>query len=407
MESMHRLVILLLLVPALALAQFGRDQPLHVTADPAGACIAADRMRLNTTTGALWACKALTWTNIAGGGGGGSATPGGSSGQLQYNNAGTFGGMSGAVWTNSVRDLNFLSADEDPLVAISANPVGDASSAAILSANAGGARPSQISSTPATKGGDVFLRAMFGGRTSIATTGTGGEGGAADLRGGDGGNALSATTASTGGNAGAVNIRGGVGGSAPVSGAGTNVGGVGGNVVVTVGNGGAATSGGSNTGGNGGHLIANLASGGAGATAVGLDGTFKILRGTRVNADILSVLNVDGTTVIAKINKSGNLISGTGSTAPTVSGCTSAAIVAGSTALAGQINTTPTGACAVTLTFGTAASHGYNCGPLIANQTQGNIANALFLTAQTTTTAVYTGTTVAGDVLAYGPCVGW
>lgn len=88
--------------------------------------------------------------------------------------------------------------------------------------------------------------------------------------------------------------------------------------------------------------------------------------------------------------------------APAVSGCTAAAIVAGSTGIAGQINSTPTGACAVTLTFDKAAPTGWSCA--ISNQTT---ANLIRQTASTTTTAVFTGVTVAGDVLAYGPCVGW
>lgn len=91
-----------------------------------------------------------------------------------------------------------------------------------------------------------------------------------------------------------------------------------------------------------------------------------------------------------------------GGTPPTVSGCTSAAIVAGSALLAGQVNTTPTGACALTLTFPTAAAHGWNCA--ISNQTT---ANLIRQTASTATTAVFTGITVVDDVLAYGPCIGW
>ncbi len=86
---------------------------------------------------------------------------------------------------------------------------------------------------------------------------------------------------------------------------------------------------------------------------------------------------------------------------PTVSGCTSAALVANSTMLAGQVNGTPTGACALTLTFPT-APHGWNCA--ISNMTT---ANMIRQTATTQTTAVFTGVTVANDVLSYGPCVGW
>lgn len=45
-----------------------------------------------------------------GSGGGGGGTPGGSSGQVQYNNAGSFGGMSGTAWSDTNRALTITGA---------------------------------------------------------------------------------------------------------------------------------------------------------------------------------------------------------------------------------------------------------------------------------------------------------
>jgi len=53
----------------------------------------------------------LVWNSTLGiweaGTGGGGGTPGGSTLQLQYNNAGAFGGMSGTSWNNTNRELSF------------------------------------------------------------------------------------------------------------------------------------------------------------------------------------------------------------------------------------------------------------------------------------------------------------
>lgn len=45
---------------------------------------------------------------LGGGGGGGGGTPGGSTGQLQYNNSGVFGGAAGTSWNNSTSVLTIL-----------------------------------------------------------------------------------------------------------------------------------------------------------------------------------------------------------------------------------------------------------------------------------------------------------
>lgn len=109
------------------------------------------------------------------------------------------------------------------------------------------------------------LTGQKGGDTSIATTGTGGSGGALDITLGAGGVADSANTASTGGAGGGMTWTMGNGASAIV-GTGTNTGGAGGSVLGTGGTGGAAQSGTTNTGGAGG---ARTLTGGTGGTATG------------------------------------------------------------------------------------------------------------------------------------------
>ena len=52
----------------------------------------------------------VTLQGGGGSGGGGGGTPGGSSGQVQYNNAGAFGGMSGTAWNDTNRALTITGA---------------------------------------------------------------------------------------------------------------------------------------------------------------------------------------------------------------------------------------------------------------------------------------------------------
>ena len=263
--------------------------------------------------------------------------------------------------------------------------------------------PPVVSGASGTEGQFIEMDGPAGGNTSIATTGTGGDGGQHYLTSGRGGTAPNAAVAATGGNGGRFFISANPGGSASgAANVGTNLGGNGGTIQLLAREGGNAANGTSNTGGNGGPVIIQLGSGGTGSTANGADGILRVQRGQRANSDIQRWESYNGAAILLKINSDGSLVADSASIPPAVSGCTAAAIVAGSTALAGQINTTPTGTCAVTLTFTTAAPHGYNCA--ISNQTT---ANLIRQTASTTTTAVFTGVTVANDVLAYGPCVGW
>ena len=73
---------------------------IYVTSDPAGACAASAQLRFNTSNGKLWGCNALTWTQIGGGGGG---SPGAPLSSIQFNNAGSFGGI-----TYAAEDLGYI-----------------------------------------------------------------------------------------------------------------------------------------------------------------------------------------------------------------------------------------------------------------------------------------------------------
>ena len=62
----------------------------------------------------------VTVFSAGGTGGGGGGTPGGSSGQLQYNASGSFGGMSGTAWNDTTRSLTLTGA-----TVTTSNPVFD------------------------------------------------------------------------------------------------------------------------------------------------------------------------------------------------------------------------------------------------------------------------------------------
>ena len=328
-----------------------------------------------------------------------TTAPGGSATQLQYNNAGAFGGMNGTTWADATRELLFAGPTADPILKFTSDPLGDADGN-LLYVNFNGISPPSVAGATGTAGPLIEFDGINGGNTSIVTSGTGGDGGNVGFAGGNGGTCPNAVTSCTGGIGGRVQTNAGSGGAATVSGAGINQGGSSSGLSSFSGNGGNAANGGTNTGGDAGDDLHLLGSGGTGATANGTDGTLIVRAGARANANIQE-WQLNNATVLYRISSLGYPIGGTGN-APAISGCTSAAIVAGSTGVAGQINTTPTGSCAVTLTFDQTAPTGWNCA--ISNQTT---ANLIRQTASTTTTAVFTGVTVANDVLAYGPCVGW
>lgn len=76
----------------------------QTSAAPSGTCSSRGAVRIYNAT--VYVCPtigAATWTALAGGGGGG--TPGGSSGNLQVNNAGAFGGLSGSSFSGATLGL--------------------------------------------------------------------------------------------------------------------------------------------------------------------------------------------------------------------------------------------------------------------------------------------------------------
>ena len=84
-----RRLLLVLAFGAAALAQPTPTNPVRfVTTNPSGACAANSPLRYNTTNGALSGCNAGTWAVIGGG------SPGGTTGQIQFNaGSTTFGGF--------------------------------------------------------------------------------------------------------------------------------------------------------------------------------------------------------------------------------------------------------------------------------------------------------------------------
>lgn len=127
-------------------------------------------------------------------------------------------------------------------------------------------------------GGTIFKYiGSDGGNTTIATTGIGGGGGDIEFTSGNGGTAPNAVTASTGGAGGAFFFAGGNGGAATVASMGTNVGGEGAYIEFDTGIGGEAANGMTNNGGDGGDFIIGLGSGGSGTTANGVGGSFKVI----------------------------------------------------------------------------------------------------------------------------------
>jgi hypothetical protein len=94
-----------------------------------------------------------------------------------------------------------------------------------------------------------------------------------------------------------------------------------------------------------------------------------------------------------------NILGLNGTTYPvsSISGCTSAALGAGSLASGGTITGTPTGSCAATLTFQVPAAHGWSL--QVNNRTHPGATNLIGQASTTATTAVTAGTTVSGDVL--------
>ncbi len=114
----------------------------------------------------------------------------------------------------------------------------------------------------------------------------------------------------------------------------------------------------------------------------------------------LQVMVAGACTTFAEVSARTHVGAGT---APTVdaTNCTGATIGTGATNSAGTITGLPTGTCSVVLTFNSyTATTGWSCA--VSDQTTANLFRQ---TASTTTTATFAGTSVASDVLKYGPCM--
>jgi len=225
-----------------------------------------------------------------------ATTPGGSSGQVQYNNSNAFGGMSGTSWDDAGRDFILTSVLGDDMVVFSGNHnTGDANYGSLFSAVGSVAAPDAVGTSLGTVGPYIQLQTVTGGDTTIPTTGIGGDGGDLFLFAALGGSASYATTAATGGNGGKVRIGTGIGKSVDDSAnVGINVGGNGGGLYLSTGDGGRALHGSYNAGGNGGSMLIKLGNGGTGADSNGLDGTFRLYSGALFNAPIMKIQNNSG-----------------------------------------------------------------------------------------------------------------
>lgn len=140
------------------------------------------------------------------------------------------------------------------------------------------------------------VQGATGGNTTIATTGTGGQGTNLTINSGKGGLATVATTSNTGGTGGLINIIAGDGGSPTVN-ATNDVGGTGATFNFFSGNGGTPTSGVTQGGGAGGNFNMFAGSGGNGyniSGSGGAGGAFALSGGTGGNL-LSGTFNTGGT----------------------------------------------------------------------------------------------------------------
>ena len=86
-------LIVILMLPSALYAQVSNPSVRYVSVAPSGSCAAAPPIQIVISTGDVYTCKNGTWASQAG-----EATgPGGTNGQIQYNNSGAFGGTSGGT----------------------------------------------------------------------------------------------------------------------------------------------------------------------------------------------------------------------------------------------------------------------------------------------------------------------
>ena len=239
----------------------------------------------------------VTFTQLAGGA---STMPGGVTGQLQFNNAGVFGGTAAGAYalTGNLFTFSAQVASDTPVVIKAAasqtgnlqtwqDNLGNVLACVAANGNIGigvsaptaglslvTPKPATVTTTPGTAGQfifDTFVSATSGtgGDTTFGGSppgsAVGGVGANAYLFSGKGGQALSAAVASTGGGGGTARVQSGGGGDALVAGTGNNTGGNAGALWLFGGTGGNATAAttGTNTSGNGGAVTIQAGPGGA------------------------------------------------------------------------------------------------------------------------------------------------
>lgn len=277
-----------------------------------------------------------SWTDMGASG----AAPGGSTTQLQYNNAGAFGGITGATTDGTVVTLT--------------SPIITAASAGI-SITIGGTQPTTTGSGTGTNAGSsLTLTGAAGGNTSDTTANTrGGIGSGITFTGGAGGQQTGASSGTArGGAGGTFNFISGAGGAATAV-TGTVPGGAGGALNYTGGAGGtSATSTGGQGGGQsflggaGGISTAAAVSGAGGALSfiAGAGGANSNAAGTAGNG---AALNLDAgakgaNTGGAAAGANGNItIGNTNATAVTIGSLTGPVSIFGDrsagNAAAGQV----------------------------------------------------------------------
>lgn len=120
MRKVFAVLIFALALSGTATAQLTRRDVIYRTGAPSGTC--NERLAVNRTNGDVYSCTGGVWVKI---GPTTAAVPGGSSGDIQYNNAGAFGGKSLATLKSDLA-LNNVDNTSD-----AAKPVSTAQQAAL------------------------------------------------------------------------------------------------------------------------------------------------------------------------------------------------------------------------------------------------------------------------------------
>lgn len=297
------------------------------------------------------------------GGGGGGGTPGGSTTQVQYNNAGAFGGMAGTVWDDTNRSLAISGATvttNKPLLDLAQTwNAGAVNFVGLNLAMTNTASSGRSSALTASFGGTVGFQINRCNTTSFGTCASG--------------NSVLTLSSAAGAATMTENSGNFIFGRADV------------NAVCCV-------AAGYISGSYPGLSVPNNGRIGF-SPSTQVDGG-NSAQDTSIYRNAAGVVEVNnGTPGAYRDAKLRSVISG--GTVPGISGCSAGTQTGGATA--GTYASGTTGVCSVTLTFAFTAPAGWNCSA--NNQTT---ANLIRQTGGSTTTAVISGTTVSGDVVSFG-----